>query len=330
MYHDRFLTGTVTVPDGWHIDVTQTRTEIYPRPASLPRVRPATIEQDLVRRDFSINAIAVELNPRSFGRPVDPCRGRVDLARRLIRVLHPRSFADDPTRIYRAIRLAVRLGFEIEADTLCRLRGAVAERMPARLSPERQLQELRLICREPDVLMMVEALDHEGILAAGFSPAPPRRCLPSLRRLVVGHAQPELLFVFLLTVLPIDRTFPITREQRDAATALRDFTRVRSRLARARRDSTVFRLLHSVPEPALSILALIETSAIAVKVRRFRDRLAGTRTQVTGRQLHALGLKPGPAYRRVLDRLLDARLDRRVTSEAEELALARRLVRRNR
>jgi len=331
LYHRRFMTGTVTLSDSSHVDITQTRTEEYPRPAVLPSVKPATIDEDLVRRDFTINAMALELTPRAFGRIIDPHSGRADLSGHLVRVLHDRSFVDDPTRVFRCIRFAVRLGFEIEPRTLELMRQAIVDRYPALLTPERILYELRLICAEPLVLQMVEALVREKVFEAAFLPdgdGQPGHLLPDLARLVQGRATPDLLFIYLLSTLPVSERFPIRREERDAADAVNRFGPTRARLARARRRSTTYRLLRPIPEPALRILALLESGAAGARIADYLGNLCSVKTEITGRDLRALGLEPGPRYRQTLDRLLCARLDGRTRTREDELALCRRLLRR--
>lgn len=326
VYHRRFMSGTVQLADGSHIDITRTRTEEYPGPAVLPRVRPAGIENDLVRRDFTINALALELSPGSFGRLIDPHCGRLDLARRQVRVLHDASFRDDPTRSFRAIRFAVRLGFEIEPGTLALMRTAIREGFPGLLTPERVLYELRLVCAEPLVLPMVEALLREKLLHACFDSVAERGLLRRLQRL--AGTDPGLLFVFLLSRLPLTDRFPVTAGERDAARAIRDFDRLRPRLARARRPSTVHRLLAPLPDEALEVLARTEAAAVRSPIRLYLDRLRHVRTAVDGRFLRSLGLKPGPAFRRIIENVHAARLDGRVGTREQEIALGRRLARR--
>ncbi len=328
VFHRRFLTGTVGLPDGSHIDLGRTRSETYPAPAALPRVRPAPVERDLARRDFTVNAMALDLSPRSFARLLDPLSGRADLAARTIRVIHDRSFIDDPTRIFRAIRFAVRLGFEIEPATLALMRASVRAGLPARLSPERVLYELRLVCAEPAVLPMIEAVLHERLLGACFGRKPAPGLLDGLHRLSRRGATPGILFVYLLSRLPVTERFPVTRDERDSARLVRSFGPVRRRLAQARRASTVYRTLAPLPETGVRVMALLERGAAARALRRYLGRLAHVRIDTTGRDLRALGLEPGPRYRRILDRLLDARLDGRVRSRSGELALTRRLVAR--
>ena len=124
--HSRFLTATVERAHAKNIDLGTARRETYPRPAALPHVEVGDLEQDLLRRDFTINAMAVRLDPERFGELIDPAGGLADLRAARIRVLHDRSFIDDPTRGFRALRFAVRLGFHLSKRTARLLAHAVA------------------------------------------------------------------------------------------------------------------------------------------------------------------------------------------------------------
>lgn len=143
--HERFDTAEVEV-EGKRIDLARTRSERYARPGALPVVEPAGIQEDLTRRDFTINAMAAPL--KDPGEVIDPCGGLVDLKRRVINVIHPGSFADDPTRALRAARYAARLGFDIDHRTADLLRSVHL----GTVSGERFESELELIAREPTAL----------------------------------------------------------------------------------------------------------------------------------------------------------------------------------
>jgi len=146
--HGRFATATLTLGNGGKIDVASTRRETYAHPGALPAVTAgASIAEDLARRDFTINAMALGLWPR--GRRIDPFGGRQDLARGMVRALHARSFLDDPTRGFRAVRYANRLGFRIHAATRRQIAAAPALRALGRVSGDRLRREIRLIFEEP-------------------------------------------------------------------------------------------------------------------------------------------------------------------------------------
>ncbi len=336
VFYQQFLTGTLVLGDV-RVDIAHTRDETYPAPAVLPVVRPAGIEADLRRRDFTINAIAVRLTGRDRGTLVDPTGGQADIEAQVVRIIHPNSFVDDPTRIFRCIRYAVRHGFEIESGTLYLLRRAVKDRYPARLTPERILYELRCICREPAALKMLEAVIKEGVLAscwsqlpgADFFGYPVERLLADLQALSQAKAAPELMFIYLLSRLPVDERFPIVRLEREAQQALREADVIVSRLRHAQRRSTIYEVLRGVPVSALEILAILEPEPIRRRIKLYFDRLIGVEPELRAADLIAAGVKPGPALGWILKRLHQARLDGKVKSLAEEKELVRRLTGRN-
>ena len=146
---DRFATALVVFPDGFKLDVATTRRESYAHPSALPTVKPSSIEDDLYRRDFTINALAICLNASRFGELVDFYGGLRDLEHKVLRVLHASSFVDDPTRVFRAIRFEQRFGFRIETDTFTLLKEAAATDLVHRLSGPRLRNEvLRVLSEE--------------------------------------------------------------------------------------------------------------------------------------------------------------------------------------
>jgi tRNA nucleotidyltransferase (CCA-adding enzyme) len=161
--HDAFLTATVTLPDGRGLDVATARREWYRQAGALPVVEPASLGEDLARRDFSVNALAIRLDGPAWGEVLDPTGGLADLAAGRIRVLHPLSFVEDPTRIFRAARFAGRLGFRLTATTRRLLAQAAGLDVYAALSGDRLMAELTAILAEREP---VAVLGHLGRLGA--------------------------------------------------------------------------------------------------------------------------------------------------------------------
>lgn len=156
--HERFATAKARL-DGHEVDIATARTETYPRPGALPEVAPADgVEADLARRDFSVNAIALPLQGEP--EPIDPHGGRADLEAGLLRVLHPRSFVDDPTRALRAARYAARFGFRLEAETESLLRETALDTVSA----DRQRAELLRLAAEPEAARGFELLAEWGLV----------------------------------------------------------------------------------------------------------------------------------------------------------------------
>ncbi|MDP9135422.1 MAG: hypothetical protein M3N56_11425 [Actinomycetota bacterium] len=161
--HERFGTATVTAGGIDAVNLARTRRETYPSPGALPEVEPAGLDEDLVRRDFTVNAIALALNGNRAGELSDPHDGRKDLRGGLIRILHPASFSDDPTRLLRAARYAVRLDFELEADTERDARAAAAADALRTVSGSRICDELIDLLAEDEAPRAVELLHDLGL-----------------------------------------------------------------------------------------------------------------------------------------------------------------------
>ena len=155
--HEQFGTATLTLGRRM-IDVASCRQERYAKPAAYPKVSPGTLKQDLARRDFTINAMAMELSQERFGRLVDPFHGRRDLHRTMLRILHPNSFLDDPSRILRGIRFAQRFDLRWESGTWEAVQDAIRQGALGWLNAGRLHKELDRMVREPNPRACLEAL----------------------------------------------------------------------------------------------------------------------------------------------------------------------------
>ncbi len=184
----RFGTAVLMVGDA-HIDLATARTERYRHPGALPDTYPGKLADDLWRRDFTINAIAMEITPGNAGRLIDPTGGRADLAARTISVLHPASFRDDPTRMLRAVRLANRLDFALAAPTAELLRAAVRERCWLTVGSYRLGQEIRLLFREADIAGLCRRLDAWRLFRPLFRRRPDDAVLAALARIAAAGEQ---------------------------------------------------------------------------------------------------------------------------------------------
>jgi len=153
-----FKTASVHLPDGTLVDFATARRETYHRGGAFPAVKPSTIKDDLLRRDFTINAMAVAINPEAWGELTDPFKGNADLIAKKIRILHDKSFLDDPTRILRAARFKARLGFSMEAKTLKLLKSAIKIKVLDTIKPQRYLKDFNKILKEPKSLDAIKCL----------------------------------------------------------------------------------------------------------------------------------------------------------------------------
>lgn len=351
-----FGTATVIFKNGQRLDVATARRETYRAPAALPTVEPASISEDLRRRDLTINAMAIRLDGAGYGALMDDCGGRRDLLASVIRALHARSFHDDPTRAFRAVRYEQRLGFHLEPATRRWLIEAVDEAIPARLSGHRLLHELRLGLAEPRARAVVRRWSQLGLMAAVHPAlrwtsrldtrlAATARVSTAWRpRLPAGEV--EAWEVSLLTLIQslhrtqaaeVCRRLPLTKRLRRLCTEDlgRTAATLRALCAGERMASSrVYELLHLTPIPLLLLwLAMTESPRRGgtrgrARLVHYLTTLRAVRLAVSGHDLKRLGVEEGPRYRMLLSRLLRARLDGRVRSRAGELALVKREVER--
>ena len=351
--HERFGTAVVTFADGHTFDVATARTESYDSPATLPTVRPSSLREDLRRRDFTINTLAIRLNASRFGELVDIHGGRRDLQDKTIRVLHGLSFIDDPTRVFRAIRFEQRLGFQLDRNTAVLMKEAVQMGFVRRLSPSRLSAELLHVLSEREPVKALARLADFHLLqcihprlkwSSGLA-----QLLNAVEQAIAWHAglslgrltSPWVVYgMALLDLLPQTAiqetlarlTFPRRQTQSLlwwANTQVRPYKgpRLVRTLDRSVNPSDTFRALSHLSDETLVFLRAKARSARAKQhISDMFTVYRRVRSILTGNDLKAMGLKPGPSYNKILNRLLDARLNGAVETEADERHLIRRLV----
>jgi tRNA nucleotidyltransferase (CCA-adding enzyme) len=335
--HGRFGTAVVETPSGERLDLATARKESYDRPGALPRVRPGSIEDDLARRDFTVNAMAMEIARRGRPRLLDPFGGRADLRRRRIRMLHPGSPFDDATRAFRAVRYANRLGFEIDPETRRWIRKAVEEGAVNAVSGDRLRRELALIFSEPDRGRAVRELGRLG-LAAAVHPslavdAATIRRLQAAERLASKPGPAPSWLVYLLAWMG-----EASEGMAEAVAKRLNFPRAEG-IAVRRWPHTSKRIVGAAPAPLPRRIAAIEgvsadellAAATRLPVplaRRLLEarKAAGLRLKIRGRDLLEAGVPAGPAIGRALSATLSARRDGTIRPD-EELAFALKSVR---
>jgi len=332
--HERFGTAVVTWKHG-RIDVAARRVESYPAPGALPQVRVGTYDEDLRRRDFTINAIAVPLGGARRGELIAAPGALDDLANGRLRVLHDASFIDDPTRVLRLARYAARLGFAPDHHTAQLASDAVAQGALATVSHARIGAELRLALAEPDAVAALEALQRLGVLSAlheaiELNGALARAALAALPPGDDASTEVLLLASMLLPGDMYDTTDYETRlrvlldgfefvaaERERAVHSAILAPRLAERLQRATTPSQVYEIAHDAPLEAVALAAALadaeRRTEAADAARRWLSELRNVRLQIGGDDLIDAGLQPGPrigdALRRVLRRRLDGELE---------------------
>ena len=330
--HRRFGTATVIVA-GTRIDVVTARSEVYPRPGHLPRVTPGSIADDLARRDFSVNAMALRLSPSDSG-ILDLHGGLGDLEAGVIRTLHHRSFADDPTRMLRAVRYEQRFGFRIDVSTISEMAACIGAGHMNAVSGDRWRHELERILDEarpgPPLLRAAEL----GLLA-GIHPSlgKANESGEGLRTLAARPGEsPEaddwLAALFRpLTASEAGNVIQRLRFSGRRADLSRDTIGVREsepKIRAAARPSELARVLSALDPAAVSVGAkLTDDPDVAVALRQYVEEIRFVRPMLSGESLLRMGAPQGPEIGEILARLLVARLDGEATTEDDEIALAR-------
>ncbi|MCW5211804.1 CCA tRNA nucleotidyltransferase, partial [Desulfobulbus sp. TB] len=352
--HEKFATATVILADGMRIDVVTARLEYYAFPAALPTVEHSSLKQDLFRRDFTINAMAIRLNPARFGMLVDFFNSQNDLKERRIRVLHNLSFVEDPTRIFRAVRFEQRLDFRISKHSEKLIRNAVQMHMYEKFSGPRFFSELKLILSEDHPLASLRRLDAFHLFPVLWPDLRPnlkidRRFAHILTQAEKAIAWYKLLFLenmkkkttscrmWMVCLLAI---FSRSREQE-----LRNFCQRfelppkhrKQMLSQKRKAEQIACQLLQNPtmQPAelywlldpleneglLYLMSVARKKHIRQQVSHYVTRLRSVQTVMSGQDLMQLGYTPGILFRTMMNHVLGAQLNGEISNKEEALAL---------
>ncbi len=329
--HEKFGTAVVVLPDGIHIDVASSRTEYYTRPAALPEVMMSSIKQDLYRRDFTINALAIRLNRRYFGELLDFFGCRKDIRNGVIRVLHPMSFIDDPTRILRAVKFEQRYQFRMDPSTVNLLKDALSQDIFNVVSAERLRNEFIEILEESRPLPAVKRMEELRILrlmnknihldsrmVEAFEAV--AGLLVQFNDLINREGAKVWIIYFSILVMRLEPD-----EILDIATRFRVPNNIISRASfdkekihevirticsRSLKTSELFRNLeHLSLETMIFMMARVRMAGVGNRVARFLNELRYIKPLITGKELMEWGIEPGPSYKDILTHLFNAQLD---------------------
>jgi tRNA nucleotidyltransferase (CCA-adding enzyme) len=327
--HPRFGTATVK-GKGWSLDLATSRRESYPHPGSLPVVFPAPIAEDLSRRDFTINALAVALSPPNRGEMVEPHQGRDDLSQGLLRVLHDNSFVDDPTRILRGLRYQARFGFRMEGHTLellrrdnCHLKGISGHRLHQELDrilkEEVPEQALSLAIEEGVLNYLATPLNNKGWIDRAFA-----------RARSWGRTTPPLDLCLLAYHLSQDQAGALAERlslPRTQAQAVMDTVRLRLDPPDASLPpSLLTAYLERFSSTAVATYTTLAGPPLSERLGLFLRCWRYVKPALGGNDIISLGVPSGPRMGEFLRRLRAARLDGEVRGRRQEEALVRRWV----
>ena len=330
--HTKFGTAKWFLPNDLQadhdtLDLVSARSEIYKHPAALPTVKFGSIKDDLRRRDFTINAIALRLDGFHFGELRDDFHGLDDLQKEIVRVLHSRSFVDDPTRMYRAVRYEGRYGFKIAEDTLAFI--PEARSFVEKLSPQRIRHELDLILDEPNAVSMLKRLDQLDLLTcihpalANFSQSKLATLKSNDPALQTRNSR-WALWLMHLTDQDIEFINDRLHFMADLLKVLRSIALLEANLTAlvGLKPSEVVGMLEGYSFKALEVVsAALPEGELKNTLLRYLSEWWHIKPKTTGHDLKKRGIPPGPKYTEILRRLRAAWLDGEVKTEEEEKKL---------
>jgi tRNA nucleotidyltransferase (CCA-adding enzyme) len=331
LVHRRFGTAKFRCED-LSIDFATARAETYAHPGALPSVQPGSIGDDLRRRDFTINAMAVPLNEADFGNLLDPYDGEKDIGNKLIRILHEKSFIDDATRILRVIRYEKRFDFQLERTTESLLRRDLA--MLNTLSGDRIRHELELILKEEHPERMLWRAGELGVLKEIHPSLEGNGWLEEKFQQARSSARPPsaaLYFSLLLYHFSQDEGEQFIVRMKipgAAARVIRDTLRLKENLqalaVAGLTSGAIYRLLEYYSTTSILSNALASDSPLVCqRLHLYLNKLRYVKTSLDGEALQKMGLSPGPRLGEMLRALHEAKLDQRIKTKKEEEELVR-------
>jgi tRNA nucleotidyltransferase (CCA-adding enzyme) len=344
--HERFKTAMVLLPDGLKLDVATARLEYYEYPAALPTVELSSIKLDLYRRDFTVNAMAVQLNPEHFGKLLDFFNSQNDLKQRAIKVLHNLSFVDDPTRIFRAVRFEKRMDFIIVKHTARLINNAVKMELFGKADDPRFFLELKILLAEENSISAIERLEELGLFAFLWPDLKPHlkidrrfhHCLTQAQTAISWFKllylseslEPWMVYLFAImgrspvSVLinfcdrfqigPKQKEFMV--QEKSSADKTAHFLSRRTNLKNSQ-IYTVLNELHN--EGLLYLMAIARNNEIKRAVSLYVTSMIDETAIINGSDLKEMGYQPGPVFKEILHRLFLARLDGEVESREDEI-----------
>ena len=347
--HKKFVTAVVILPDSLKIDIATARREFYEYPAALPQVELSSIKKDLYRRDFTINAMAIQLNHKHFGKLIDFFGGQKDLQLRVIRVLYNLSFVEDPARIIRAVRFEQRYNFKMDKSTEDFLKKAINDKLLSRLRKKRVAEELILILKEENPVKTLKRMEKLGALKYVLPGV--ELNMDTIKKLNraretynfwknnISEEKIELWLIYFFCIVDkleknkiqrICKRLMFTQKTMEKINyiylnldSIIEFIFQKNKLL----PSSIYTKLRDVPNELLFLAMMGSRSDTAKeRINSFLKNYKKESLYISGEDLKKLGIKPGPIYSHILNRLLYAQLDGEVNSKEDEIKFVTNLL----
>jgi len=347
--HEKFGTAIVILADGFKIDVATARREFYEYPAAFPKIELSSIKKDLYRRDFTINAMAIQLNQKYFGKLIDFFGGQKDLSIGIIRVLYNLSFVEDPARIIRAIRFEQRYNFKMDRTTEDFLKKAIDDKLLSRLRKKRITEELILILKEENPLKSLKRMEELGAL---------KYILPdveineeTVKRLNkikdnynfwkrnIPDEKIELWMIYFCCLIRNLKKSQIQRIYKKIIFKQKSLDKINycySNLDQIMKmisqknkisPSVIYLKLKGLPNEVLFLaIAESDTNIAKERISNYFKKYKKESLYISGKELKELQVKPGPIYSYILNKLLCAQLDGEVKNKRDEIRFVKNIL----
>lgn len=340
---ERFHTAHLYLPE-LNIDFSSARKEVYTKPAVLPIISFSNLRDDLLRRDFTINAIAMSITPDKPFEVVDIFNGTKDLKRETIRILHNKSFIDDPTRLYRALRFANRFKFELEEETESLFESAIYEKYPSLLSPKRIATEIDKCFQEERPLTLLTKYQSFGLMEffhksfgknkrPDFTFGTVRPTVTRLSKTYPGISEPAVYWTLLFSKIPFREVAKLLNAcglphsvVLSITEALNSFNTANEKLVRATSRIDIYNSLHGLNGEAMALFMLsFKEKSISDKIALYLNELHSIKPAIGGKDLIKAGIEPGPQIRKVLDYITEQKVSGLIMTRKDEINLAKRI-----
>lgn len=314
--HDKFETAKIKIKD-FELDIVSARKEHYERPGMLPAVQRASLADDIKRRDFTINMLALDVKTNQI---IDIYNGADDIKNKLIRVVHDKSFVDDPTRIFRAIRYSGRLGFKIEQHTEWLLRKSISDGDIFNVSADRIMNEIYLILKEKKPEPIVKLMKHYQLDKELF-------CGIKINTTNLNTSPKEgntllyrfLLFFYNATKEDADCLIRKYNLKREYLSGLSDILNIKMNMSNLNENVSIFNTLKDKRIEAISAVHAMEDLNIKQAIEKYYDMVKLKRLGINGDDIKKLGLQPSPIYKQILDKILLDKISGKIKDPEDEI-----------
>ncbi len=344
--HDKFKTAVVILKDGTRVDFATARTEYYTMPASAPEVEASSIKNDLFRRDFTINAMAIKINNKSFGLLLDFYGGQRDIIDRKIRVLHNLSFIDDPSRGLRAIRFAVRYNFEIGPHTNKLLKHAIHLRLFDKIVGNRLFLETKYILSEENYLEAIKMMTNYGIMKFYIDKFKlddlKISIFENFERYLIWHSvqcdkhiEPYLVrLMILFSDLKLSEfqtvcdRFELSKDtKKDIVSGFGKSKHIANKIKKSKslKRSEIFYLFEGLKEEYLLFTASLLGDEFEDLIRDYMTEIRAVKLEIDGNDLKKIGIPPSKIYQDIFKQLTILKLDGIINNKDDELKKAKEL-----